>query len=306
MKHCPRCDDNLALRRLGSVTLDVCPSCAGIWFDEKELTQIAGVHSAALAKLEDLFVPTDAANASRSGGAGLCPNCILPLFEFEFRHSPGVTLDGCKECKGIWVDDGELRAIWERTQAPPEPGASRPTSVSMSTVRATVVATFLVKIPCPVCGERNPASALVCWACQGVLKGRRGAMLCPHCSGRLVKLPWGELSLDKCQSCGGLWLDDKSLRRLLGQGGPDPGAAPTEPAHAASGRFAMLETPGDSGLPEPTPQSDRKLCPVCQQELRAYQYAYSSGIQLDKCPSCQGVWVDAGELEEIQRFLFVA
>lgn len=38
------------------------------------------------------------------------------------------------------------------------------------------------------------------------------------------------------------------------------------------------------------------LCPVCRVELRI---AERSGIEIDYCPQCRGVWLDRGELDKI-------
>ena len=37
-------------------------------------------------------------------------------------------------------------------------------------------------------------------------------------------------------------------------------------------------------------------CPKCGMELIAIDYR---GVEVDKCSACQGVWLDAGELEQI-------
>ncbi|MDW8051727.1 MAG: zf-TFIIB domain-containing protein [Armatimonadota bacterium] len=37
-------------------------------------------------------------------------------------------------------------------------------------------------------------------------------------------------------------------------------------------------------------------CPVCQDTL---QIAVRSGIEIDYCPTCRGVWLDRGELDKI-------
>ena len=187
--------------------------------------------------------------------------------------------------------DGELRAIWRTVGA----------EASHKRGGIFAAASFLTKLSCPVCNETNPASALVCWRCQAVLRGRRGAMLCPQCSGRLLAQDWGELTLDRCQSCGGLWLSDQSLAKLVLEGPP-----PAEPASSSveASRFALLETPGaPTPMPEPSPPPDQKLCPVCHWPLFPYEYAYSSGIHLDKCRSCEGVWVDGDELDAFARFV---
>jgi len=40
-------------------------------------------------------------------------------------------------------------------------------------------------------------------------------------------------------------------------------------------------------------------CPKCGMELIEIDY---KGIKVDKCSECEGVWLDAGELEAISRF----
>jgi uncharacterized protein len=40
-------------------------------------------------------------------------------------------------------------------------------------------------------------------------------------------------------------------------------------------------------------------CPKCGMELIEIDYR---GIRVDKCSECEGVWLDAGELEGISRF----
>jgi len=298
VKSCPRCQETLRSESIDGVEIDECPQCAGLWFDEKELNQVARSHQGALVELDDQFVPEKGHRRNGAARGGLCPNCGSALFPFELKHSKGILLGGCRTCKGIWVDDGELRAIWRQV----EEQRKRDDQGPAKRRGVFAAASFLTKLSCPVCNETNPASALVCWRCQAVLRGRQGAMLCPQCSGRLLTQDWGELTLDRCQSCGGLWLTDQALSKLLAQGPP-----PVEPPSSCSiesSRFALLETPGaPAPLPAPPPPPNQKLCPVCQWPLFPYEYAYSSGIQLDRCRSCEGVWVDGGELEGFARFV---
>ena len=39
-------------------------------------------------------------------------------------------------------------------------------------------------------------------------------------------------------------------------------------------------------------------CPKCGADLATEAY---EGVQLDRCPECQGVWLDAGELELLHQ-----
>ena len=44
----------------------------------------------------------------------LCPKCGTKLVERTFR---GVVIDECADCKGIWLDKGEMEALTEPEKA---------------------------------------------------------------------------------------------------------------------------------------------------------------------------------------------
>jgi Zn-finger nucleic acid-binding protein len=37
--------------------------------------------------------------------------------------------------------------------------------------------------------------------------------------------------------------------------------------------------------------------------MRKGQYAYSSGVIIDRCEPCRGIWLDRGELARLRRFV---
>ena len=41
-----------------------------------------------------------------------CPNCVTPL---TLSERQGVELDYCPQCRGVWLDRGELDKIIERS-----------------------------------------------------------------------------------------------------------------------------------------------------------------------------------------------
>lgn len=58
----------------------------------------------------------------------LCPACKIPLLLSERQ---GIEIDYCSQCRGVWLDRGELDKIIARNQqeerpAPDRPPASRP------------------------------------------------------------------------------------------------------------------------------------------------------------------------------------
>lgn len=39
-------------------------------------------------------------------------------------------------------------------------------------------------------------------------------------------------------------------------------------------------------------------CPKCGQNLFEYDYR---GVKIDKCQGCEGIWLDAGELDQLNK-----
>jgi len=79
--------------------LDQCPTCKGIWFDKNELEQL--VDSAA----SKISVPPEAEPSMR-----VCPLCHKKMLVFHYPRTL-VSVDFCRSCKGLWLDQGELNQI---------------------------------------------------------------------------------------------------------------------------------------------------------------------------------------------------
>ena len=45
------------------------------------------------------------------------------------------------------------------------------------------------------------------------------------------------------------------------------------------------------------------LCPDCRKPLREFNYAYDSNIFLDRCDTCQGIWMDKNEIMQIAQHI---
>ena len=52
-----------------------------------------------------------------------CPQCSIPL---AMSDRQGVEIDYCPQCRGIWLDRGELDKIIERAAAPAVPAGAPP------------------------------------------------------------------------------------------------------------------------------------------------------------------------------------
>ena len=50
---------------------------------------------------------------------------------------------------------------------------------------------------------------------------RRGqgpiTMSCPRCTGKLHEEPYDDVSIDRCDTCGGIWLDAGALEEIISQ-----------------------------------------------------------------------------------------
>lgn len=55
-----------------------------------------------------------------------CPVCSVPLVMSERQN---VEIDYCPQCRGVWLDRGELDKIIERASAEQPPVASQPAPV---------------------------------------------------------------------------------------------------------------------------------------------------------------------------------
>lgn len=288
MKSCPRCSKALSEAQVGNVKVDGCNGCGGVWFDNKELNAVAQTRTSQMSDLEDMFLP-DESNLTHNTTM-LCPVCVVQLYEFEFPHCPGIKLDACPLCRGIWVDDGELKAMHARMlSAQMAQSVSKPDAPTDPRLKARQVAGFLTSVPCPKCNRPNPRVSYACWACGSRLEAGE-VTLCPNCDVPMHERSYFGVRVDICDSCTGVWMDNGELAILAKQ----PPAAlqriieEAKPAHATS-----------SALWDTTPEM---LCPNCCIPMQEQQYAYSSGIRIDVCNQCNGVWVGGGKLTNISEY----
>lgn len=117
---CPVCRTALTPVRAGAsgrVLLDACPTCDGIWFDAGELDQLDG---SPWANVEE----ADFRDASPDHDQPFCPRCRRLLQPVSPLDDPALTIDRCKQCRGFWLDRGELErmqqlaAVIDRTPSP--------------------------------------------------------------------------------------------------------------------------------------------------------------------------------------------
>jgi|GEM_PF-2525711 len=109
-RHCPDCKSSLAPKSFYGMTVDACPQCAGIFFDEGEINRVRAAGPQALSELEDMVQPTMAITSERAT-LRLCPCCDKGMDTYRYQYTSKVMLDSCSDCGGLWIQDGELAAI---------------------------------------------------------------------------------------------------------------------------------------------------------------------------------------------------
>ncbi|MEM7352646.1 MAG: zf-TFIIB domain-containing protein [Acidobacteriota bacterium] len=112
---CPRCNARLTAERIEEplAKLDTlrCDECQGRFLDPRQLEMIEETVEPTLVEIRR--IPT----SSDQQVSLPCPVCPShPVMEkFEHHRDHKVVLDRCRQCRGIWLDGGELRAIREES-----------------------------------------------------------------------------------------------------------------------------------------------------------------------------------------------
>jgi Zn-finger nucleic acid-binding protein len=109
--NCPRCSLELTNKTILDfkyfLNIDYCPSCGGIWLDPGELERLQKTIEPVFFEIRHIpghqyqFEPIK------------CPSCgsTEPLQKRQHPRDSHVIVDFCLNCKGIWLDTGEIEAI---------------------------------------------------------------------------------------------------------------------------------------------------------------------------------------------------
>jgi Zn-finger nucleic acid-binding protein len=106
---------------------------------------------------------------------------------------------------------------------------------------------------------------------------------CPKCETELKPKAIGPVEVDECEMCKGVWFDKDELRQAKDVTDSDLNWMDFE-IWKHEDRFKSKGT--------------KINCPVCKTETVAIDYG-STAIEVDYCPSCQGIWLDEDEFKKI-------
>lgn len=111
MKKCPKCGSELKVKVLGSIDVDECESCKGVWLERGELSEVEETVDPNLNWLD--FEIWKHPEKFKSKETDLdCPSCGVPTISIEYGHT-GVNINYCRQCHGIWLEKDELPKIIE-------------------------------------------------------------------------------------------------------------------------------------------------------------------------------------------------
>ena len=213
IKNCPRCDrkklDKVHFIGCGEVMLDCCSNCGGFWLDggeldliNKELEDIMPIQGKGLSEfVNNVHAPYWHKRIKRKSsetdfqvgvppvkGAELiseteykCPACPAKLNKYKVFS---VEIEGCPKCRGIFLDQNELRKLKDRCEKGEWQNLrwldDEIDSIEKADVRNS-------DRPCPKCDSQN-----------------------------LLITSFGNSKtlLDYCPKCHGVWLDEGEFREI--------------------------------------------------------------------------------------------
>jgi len=107
MRKCPSCNRQLNEIRYHKHVVDMCPACGGAFFDKGELESIV--------QIVDIFqnitlseTEIDTVSVHEKERILFCPGCSV---EMNPKEIAGEIIDLCPECRGVWLDKGEIIAL---------------------------------------------------------------------------------------------------------------------------------------------------------------------------------------------------
>lgn len=113
---------------------------------------------------------------------------------------------------------------------------------------------------------------------------------CPRCAHPLLEFTHQDIRIDECSRCEGIWLDSGEIGPLMEQ--PERLLwSPELNMKWERGREWIENTPG--AVKADLFASHRGHCPRCEDPLHV---EHMHGIDVDRCGTCNGVWLDKGEL----------
>ncbi len=125
-------------------------------------------------------------------------------------------------------------------------------------------------------------------------------MKCPKCKKELSeKIKIGDVKIDRCPKCGGLWFEKDELRLAKDKEAPEARWIDVEIKDKSINWFQFdfwkdkIKFKVKKGM---------KYCPI--DEIPLYQVNYGdTPVEIDVCGVCFGIWLDKGEFKKIIDYM---
>jgi len=124
-----------------------------------------------------------------------CPVCLGVTMQKTAVGDGELVLDHCPRCGGVYFDFGEVQLL--RAQSPDTLWVNVPRRADVTPAQ------------CHACHAHIERNARRCPAC-----GRKTRFDCPACQQPMQQARYGELSLDVCKRCKGVWFDHHELSAI--------------------------------------------------------------------------------------------
>jgi Zn-finger nucleic acid-binding protein len=118
-------------------------------------------------------------------------------------------------------------------------------------------------------------------------------MKCPRDGAELATSTYeAKIEIDTCATCHGTWLDKGELEAIQSTVERDYSKELAVPANTVAESF------------EAASQRNRAAihCPKCNAEMDVRPAGMGSQVIIDVCPADCGIWLDAGELQQLEQF----
>jgi uncharacterized protein len=117
-------------------------------------------------------------------------------------------------------------------------------------------------------------------------------MKCPRCSAVLQPTEYDGEKIEVCPGCHGEWLFAGELQKIVEH--HDEVFSPEE--------IASLDAVNREIFTAEKDDHDELNCPCCGRvPMEHFNYGDTSGIILNKCAECGGIWMDQGELRKVEE-----
>ncbi|MBI4845380.1 MAG: zf-TFIIB domain-containing protein [Candidatus Omnitrophica bacterium] len=108
-------------------------------------------------------------------------------------------------------------------------------------------------------------------------------MKCPVCKAELKKVKRGDVVIDSCDLCYGIWLDRGELEKVA--------SYTDETLKKTVNRIKSILNSENAVVEEKS-----YSCPLCGEEMQKIRFSAEEEVLADKCAACEGIWFDSGEM----------